>query len=95
MSIVSVPYKYVSFSSVQCSCIQVAASEETLPPVQRNYPHWTELITVEELYGLPDTDYIDKQMGYPDSEDWRRIQQIRQTYYDEYYGKLDELDKDK
>ncbi|MCP9261305.1 hypothetical protein DINM_004681 [Dirofilaria immitis] len=33
------------------------------PSGRRKYPHWSTLITLEELYGLPATDYIVKEAG--------------------------------
>lgn len=42
------------------------------------YPHWTELMTIEQLYGLPETDYIDKKSCLPDPDQWEEIKKLRE-----------------
>jgi len=35
-------------------------------------------MTVEQLYGLPETVYIDKTFGYPDDDEWQEILKLRE-----------------
>ncbi|KRZ05078.1 hypothetical protein T11_60 [Trichinella zimbabwensis] len=62
-------------------------TEERLPDGRRKYPHWTELMTIEELYGLSNVDYIDKKSCTADKEDFDAILKLRQKYKDTF-GKL-------
>ncbi|KRZ60579.1 hypothetical protein T02_1127 [Trichinella nativa] len=62
-------------------------TEERLPDGRRKYPHWTELMTVEELYGLSNVDYIDKKSCTADKEDYDAILKLKQKYKDTF-GKL-------
>jgi len=48
------------------------------------YKHWTTVMTVDELYGIPYSDYIDKRTGYPSGEDWKAIKADRDDYYNNY-----------
>ncbi|CAJ0955895.1 unnamed protein product, partial [Mesorhabditis belari] len=55
-------------------------SDELTPTGRRLYPHWSRLMSLEELYGLPNGDYIDKRAGYPSEEDKEQIRQLREKY---------------
>ena len=50
------------------------------------YPHWSRLMSLEELYGLPKSDYIDKKAGLPTEEDWEQIKKLKQDYENKYRG---------
>ena len=43
-------------------------------------------MSLEELYGLPDSDYIDKRAGIPEDEDKQQIRELRIKYYKEFRG---------
>lgn len=55
---------------------------------RRKYPHWSTLITLEELYGLPQTDYIVKEAGLAGEEDREKIRQLKKEYDLKYRGFL-------
>ncbi|VDP10134.1 unnamed protein product [Soboliphyme baturini] len=61
-------------------------ADNHFPDGRRKFPHWTELMTVEELFQLPETDYIDKQSCLAEGEDWEAIKKLRQEYYAKGYG---------
>jgi hypothetical protein len=46
--------------------------------------HWTDLISVEELYMVPYTHYIDKRTGYASPEDAMEIEKLRFKYANVY-----------
>uniref|UniRef100_A0A183FCN0 39S ribosomal protein L52, mitochondrial n=1 Tax=Heligmosomoides polygyrus TaxID=6339 RepID=A0A183FCN0_HELPZ len=52
-------------------------SDELAPTGRKLYPHWSRLMSLEELYGLPKTDYIDKKAGLAGEEDAEKIRQLR------------------
>lgn len=58
------------------------------PSGRRKYPHWSTLITLEELYGLPPTDYIVKKAGLAGDEDRDKIKQMKKEYDEKYRGFL-------
>jgi hypothetical protein len=43
--------------------------------------HWSRVISIEELYDIPDNDYIDKRSGIPNDEDLVEIKRLRDDYY--------------
>lgn len=53
---------------------------------RKKHPHWSEFMTIEELYGLPKTDYIDKKSGFPDEEDAAQIARLKADYYRRFRG---------
>jgi len=58
--------------------------ENLTPEGKRIYPHWTDLTTLEKLYGIPETDYIDKKSCLASDEDWAEIEKLRQKYESEF-----------
>ncbi|GMS84518.1 hypothetical protein PENTCL1PPCAC_6693 [Pristionchus entomophagus] len=58
--------------------------KELAPTGRKLYPHWSRLMTLEELYGLPKSDYIDKRSGIPSEEDAAKINQLREKYKKEF-----------
>ena len=59
---------------------------------KKKYPHWSELMTLEELYDLPPTDYIDiRTAGRPSPEDAAKIAELRAEYYKKYMRKPAEI----
>uniref|UniRef100_A0A5S6Q2D8 Uncharacterized protein n=1 Tax=Trichuris muris TaxID=70415 RepID=A0A5S6Q2D8_TRIMR len=62
-------------------------SEERLPSGKVKLPHWTSLISIEELYGLKQTDYIDKKSCIASPEEWSEILKLKKKYHDSF-GKL-------
>lgn len=61
---------------------------EMAPTGRKLYPHWSTLMTVEELYNLPESDYIDKKAGFPEEEDRERIRQMKIKYRKEFKGEI-------
>uniref|UniRef100_A0AC34RFN0 Mitochondrial mRNA-processing protein COX24 C-terminal domain-containing protein n=1 Tax=Panagrolaimus sp. JU765 TaxID=591449 RepID=A0AC34RFN0_9BILA len=51
---------------------------------KKKYPHWSELMALEELYGIEPNDYIEKSAGLPDEEIAHQIAQKRQEYLLKY-----------
>ncbi|KHN88132.1 hypothetical protein Tcan_16000 [Toxocara canis] len=64
---------------------------ELAPSGRKLYPHWSSLMSIEELYGLPKSDYIDKRAGLPGEEDRERIRQLKIEYYRQFRGEDIEL----
>uniref|UniRef100_A0A0N5ATQ2 DUF1713 domain-containing protein n=1 Tax=Syphacia muris TaxID=451379 RepID=A0A0N5ATQ2_9BILA len=60
---------------------------ELVPSGRKNLPHWSTLMSLEELYGLEPDDYIDKSYGIPNDEDKARLQELKTKYYNEFLGK--------
>lgn len=74
--------------------------DEITPSGKALYPHWSRLMSLEELYGLPKSDYIDKvgfsliscdtflfqKAGLPTDEDLEKIKQLKQDYENKYRG---------
>jgi len=54
------------------------------PSGKKKYPHWSKLMTLEELYGIEKSDYIDKRAGLPDEETAQKIAQKRKEYLMKY-----------
>lgn len=67
---------------------------ELAPSGRKKYPHWSTLISLEELYDLPASDYIDKRAGIPSEEDKERIRQLKKKYYKEFRGEDIDVNKD-
>lgn len=63
-------------------------TKNVAPSGRRKYPHWSTLITLEELYGLPPSDYIDKKAGLAGEEDREKIRQLKKEYDEKYRGFL-------
>jgi len=61
---------------------------------KRLHPHWSTLISIEELYDLPNTDYIDKRGGLPSDEDLAEIRRL-QDEYNRKYCRIDDKKKKK
>lgn len=61
-------------------------SDELAPTGRKLYPHWSRLMSLEELYGLPKTDYIDKKAGLAGEEDAEKIRQLRTEYDNKFRG---------
>lgn len=55
-----------------------------VPSGRKKYPHWSEMMSLEELYGLPPDDHIDKTAGRPSPEDQAEIEQRRADYFKRY-----------
>ncbi|VDM53272.1 unnamed protein product [Angiostrongylus costaricensis] len=61
-------------------------SDELAPTGRKLYPHWSRLMSLEELYGLPKSDYIDKKAGFPSEEDMERIKKLKMEYENKFRG---------
>ncbi|KAK6014510.1 hypothetical protein OSTOST_20105 [Ostertagia ostertagi] len=61
-------------------------SDELAPTGRKLYPHWSRLMSLEELYGLPKSDYIDKKAGLAGEEDAEKIKQLKVDYDNKYRG---------
>ncbi|CAJ0585690.1 unnamed protein product, partial [Mesorhabditis spiculigera] len=70
-------------------------SDELAPTGRRLYPHWSRLMSLEELYGLQQSDYIDKRAGYPDEEQKEKTKELRKKYRQEFLGIQAELEEGK
>lgn len=64
-------------------------SDELAPTGRRLYPHWSRLMSLEELYGIPKSDYIDKRAGLSSEEDRERIKQLRDEYRRQFLGQVE------
>lgn len=54
------------------------------PSGRKKYPHWSEFTSLEELYGVPKGDYIDKRYGLPVPEERKKIEELRKDYLNRY-----------
>jgi len=54
------------------------------PSGRKKYGHWSESTTLEELYGIENSTYIDKRSGFPNSEDKAKITHLREDYLRRY-----------
>uniref|UniRef100_A0A8R1TK42 Mitochondrial mRNA-processing protein COX24 C-terminal domain-containing protein n=1 Tax=Onchocerca volvulus TaxID=6282 RepID=A0A8R1TK42_ONCVO len=70
------------------ACAKQDVTKDVAPSGRRKYPHWSTLITLEELYGLPPTDYIVKKAGLAGDEDREKIRQLKKEYDEKYRGFL-------
>lgn len=61
-------------------------SDELAPTGRKLHPHWSRLMSLEELYGLPKSEYIDKRAGLPSEEDLEKIKQLKQDYENKFRG---------
>ncbi|EPB66330.1 hypothetical protein ANCCEY_14579 [Ancylostoma ceylanicum] len=61
-------------------------SDELAPTGRKRYPHWSRLMSLEELYGIPKGDYIDKKAGLAGEEDAAKIKQLKMDYDNRYRG---------
>ncbi|XGW09622.1 hypothetical protein V3C99_011699 [Haemonchus contortus] len=61
-------------------------SDDLAPTGRKLYPHWSRLMSLEELYGLPKSDYIDKKAGLAGEEDAQKIKQLKIEYDNKYRG---------
>lgn len=59
-------------------------STSLAPSGRKKYPHWSQLMAVEELYGLPKVTHIDVKAGRPSQEDAQKIAQLRKDYFKQY-----------
>uniref|UniRef100_A0AC35TS41 DUF1713 domain-containing protein n=1 Tax=Rhabditophanes sp. KR3021 TaxID=114890 RepID=A0AC35TS41_9BILA len=50
------------------------------PTGRKKYPHWSQLMAIEELYGLENQVYIDKRFGYPGEEGAHKSQHLMKEY---------------
>ncbi|CEF64639.1 Hypothetical protein SRAE_1000289200 [Strongyloides ratti] len=57
------------------------------PSGRKKYPHWSQLMTLEEIYGIEKNNYIDKRYGYPTTEDAQQLEQMIDKYLKEYKKK--------
>lgn len=62
--------------------------KDVSPSGRRKYPHWSTLVTLEELYGIPPSSYIDKRAGLAGDEDREKISQLKKEYDEKYRGFL-------
>ncbi|CAG9533705.1 unnamed protein product [Cercopithifilaria johnstoni] len=79
------PEKYVKDV---IACAKQDVTKDVSLSGRRKYPHWSTLVTLEELYGLPQTDYIFKNAGLADDEDRDKIRQMKKEYDEKYRGFL-------
>jgi len=53
---------------------------ELTPSGRKIHPHWSTLMSIEELYGLEEDDHIDKRSGLPSPEDEEKIRQLKTDF---------------
>ncbi|PIC47205.1 hypothetical protein B9Z55_006639 [Caenorhabditis nigoni] len=71
------PEKYVK------DTIKMANKEwqdELAPTGRKLYPHWSRFMSLEQLYGLPKSEYIDKRSGLPTPEEAEQIKALKEKY---------------
>ncbi|CAB3411184.1 unnamed protein product [Caenorhabditis bovis] len=54
--------------------------DDLAPTGRKLYPHWSRLMSLEQLYGLPKSDYIDKRAGIPNPEEAEQLKVLREKY---------------
>ncbi|KAI6184349.1 hypothetical protein M3Y97_00586700 [Aphelenchoides bicaudatus] len=54
---------------------------------RKKYPHWHELMSLEELYGIKPDIYIDKKAGRPSEEDEASLKEQREKYFKDFVRK--------
>ncbi|KAH7706742.1 Protein Y54G9A.7, partial [Aphelenchoides avenae] len=59
-------------------------SLEVAPTGRKKYPHWSQLMTIEELFSVDKGDYIDKRAGLPNEEDAAKLAAMRAEYIKKY-----------
>jgi len=59
---------------------------DTIKSQRKQTKHWTELISVEQLFGLPPSNRIEKDAGKVNEEEWQEILKMRRKY-DEAFRK--------
>uniref|UniRef100_A0A0K0E9R5 DUF1713 domain-containing protein n=1 Tax=Strongyloides stercoralis TaxID=6248 RepID=A0A0K0E9R5_STRER len=59
-------------------------SSTVAPTGRKKYPHWSQLMKLEEIYGIEKISYIDKRYGYPTDEDAKQLEQMIDKYLKEY-----------
>uniref|UniRef100_A0A0N4ZKS4 DUF1713 domain-containing protein n=1 Tax=Parastrongyloides trichosuri TaxID=131310 RepID=A0A0N4ZKS4_PARTI len=57
------------------------------PSGKKKYPHWSQLMSIEELYGIEKNSYIDKNYGYPGEEGKQQLDHLRKEYIKKYTKK--------
>ncbi|KAI6236670.1 hypothetical protein M3Y95_00182300 [Aphelenchoides besseyi] len=62
-------------------------SVSLVPSGRKRHPHWSEMMSFEELYSLPPSDYIDKKSGRPTPEEQAKIRELRRDYFKRYVRK--------
>uniref|UniRef100_A0A0N5C402 DUF1713 domain-containing protein n=1 Tax=Strongyloides papillosus TaxID=174720 RepID=A0A0N5C402_STREA len=62
-------------------------SSTVAPSGKKKYPHWSQLMEVEELYGITKEKYIDKRYGYPTEEDAKKLEYMTKEYLEGYCKK--------
>lgn len=75
--------KYVRDTIARAKWVPTPDNTESL----RKGIFWSEFMTVEQLFGVPDSDYIDKKEGFAGDEDWQKILELREKYEKEYSRK--------
>lgn len=59
---------------------------------KKKYPHWKDVMTIEELYGIPPSLHIDKSACIPDEEDLEQIKELKEKY-EKTFRKVDKSDQ--
>jgi len=59
-------------------------SNRLSPSGRKKYNHWSQATTLEELYGVGNSTYIDKRSGFPTPEDKAKIAHLREDYFRRY-----------
>ena len=60
---------------------------DAAPSGRRRYPHWSTLMSLEELFGIEKDDHIDKRYGLPTLEERPLIDKFREDYHKSYIVK--------
>lgn len=54
------------------------------PTGRKKYPHWSQLMTIEELFAVDAGDHIDKRAGLPNEEDAAKLAALKAEYLKKY-----------
>uniref|UniRef100_A0A914MPY5 Uncharacterized protein n=1 Tax=Meloidogyne incognita TaxID=6306 RepID=A0A914MPY5_MELIC len=54
------------------------------PSGRKKFPHWSTLMSLEELYSVEKDDYIDKRFGLPSSEELPILNKLCADYHHHY-----------
>jgi len=54
------------------------------PSGRKKHPHWSQMMSLEEVYGVDASLHIDKRSGFPTPEDKAKIAQLKEEYLEKY-----------
>lgn len=85
--ILNIKFFYLLFNLLKASYrAEREWHEDIAPSGRKKYGHWSEVMSLEELYGLSQNDYINKRAGLITStEDRSKFESVRTEYFKKYF----------